>query len=68
MIAADYNVLYTLFWKYGEKIVIPIVLFDGTGLSLSNKIATFREVLKIRSSHKDFIYFWDCFKDKIKLF
>lgn len=70
-IAADYNVFYNLYWKYGEnsilKIKLPVVLFDGTGLSSTNKIATFREVLKIRNAHRNFIYYWDCFKDKIKL-
>lgn len=69
-IAADYNVLYGLFWKYGEdkilKLNIPIVLFDGTGVSSNNKIETFREVLRIREKHKDMRYYWDVFKDLIK--
>lgn len=69
-IAADYNMLYHLFWKNGkdniERLDFPIVLFDGTGLSSCNKIKTFREVLKIRSAHKDCFYYWDYFKDCIK--
>lgn len=60
-IAADYNLFYNLYFKYGSKAFLPIdrvvadFMMDGS-TTYTNLRKTKREILKIQSQHKN--WFW----------
>lgn len=71
-IAADYNLFNKLFYQYGEKCFayIPVCVskVDTTdSLCRSKLYSCWVEYLKIRSSHKDFRWYYDEFKKIVKI-
>lgn len=70
-IAADYNFFYLIWNKYGmdsfHYIPFCISKIDCTdSLTHNNQYLCWKEFLKIRSTHKDFRYYWDMMKKAIK--
>lgn len=69
-LAADYDVLYRIYFKYGEDSIsivnCAIAIFDGQGVSTTKKRLVFREDIDIRKEHKNFRWYWDHFKDSVK--
>lgn len=69
-LAADYDVLYRLSYKYGNNTILKIdeniAIFDGNGVSTTKKRLVFREDIEIRKYHKDIRWYYDAFKDSIK--
>lgn len=70
-IAADYNCMYTIYYKYGENAFKYkdecISIYDMTdSFSLNNPYKHWLEYLEIRSSHKNIRWYYDYIKKIIK--
>ena len=70
--AADFNQFYNLYYKYGASIFkyVPIYIAEcdtSDSFSRKNMLPMWLEYMKIRSSHKDLRWYWDNFKNFIKI-
>ena len=70
--AADYNQFYSLYYKYTSAIFryVPICIAEcdtSDSFSRKNMLSMWLEYMKIRSAHKDGRWYWDNFKNFIKI-
>ena len=70
--AADYNQFYSLYYEYGMSIFkyVPVYIAEcdtSDSFSRKNMLPMWLEYMKIRSTHKDIKWYWDCFKNIIKI-
>lgn len=71
-ISADFQVIHDLYYRFGMSIFyyvpIPISIYDGEfGVSAINRLLLYKEQLEIRSKHKDFMWFIDYIRYKIRV-
>lgn len=71
-IASDYHCMHTLYYNHGEKafyyIDLYIANFDlSDSFSINNSYKHWLEYIEIRSSHKDFRWYYDYIKKQIKV-
>lgn len=70
--AADYNQFYNLYYKYSANIFeyVPVYIAEcdtSDSFSRKNMLPMWLEYMRIRSAHKDIRWYWDSFKNFIKI-
>ena len=71
--SADYNQFYSIYFEMGEETFLyhpeTIAICDATDcVSRKNMFPMWMEYMEIRSAHKDLRWYWDSFKNMLKVF